>query len=513
MQGARGKNESQGRAARARPRSAPPLDAVIESAHEAFISIDDEGRVRAWNREAERTFGWGKELVMGKRIVDLLIPVRYRRRHEEGLRRFLKTGEGPLLDKRIEITALHRSGREIPVELTISSLKQRGRWTFHAFLHDISERYRSNELQARLATLVEHSAEAIISRTPEGRITSWNPGAERMYGYGAAEMVGSTVDRLLPPAREVEAQDLIVQVMRGESVESFETERLTKDGRLIDVSITISPIRDDAGRVAELAMFHRDVSERQNAQRALVRAYEELRQTTELKSQLVAIASHELRTPLTSIVGFATTLRTRWPRLTDEQRSEFLALIEHQGQRLSRLVDDLLLLERTEAGRLETASGPVDLAEVACQVAVELVVETDTEVAVRGNSVALGDPAHVHRILLNFLANAVSYGEPPFAIAIEEEPESVTARVCDRGSGVPAAFVSHLFEAYTRGSEQYDEGKQGSGLGLAIAKGLAEAAGGEVWYEPHEPRGARFCLRLPRPKPGPGAVPRDERAR
>jgi PAS domain S-box-containing protein len=133
----------------------PDLRKVLETAHEAFVSIDEEGRISAWNPEAERTFGWAEEQVLGQRVRDVLIPPRYRSEHEHGLERFLRTGEGPLLGKRIEISALHRTGREIPVELTISAVRVEGRWSFHAFLHDISERYRANELQARLATLVE----------------------------------------------------------------------------------------------------------------------------------------------------------------------------------------------------------------------------------------------------------------------------------------------------------------------------------------------------------------------
>jgi PAS domain S-box-containing protein len=495
-----GKHTAAGRKSPAHARGTPPLETIIETAHEAFVSIDEEGRILAWNREAERTFGWAKELVLGERVRDVLIPPRYREQHDRGMRQFLETGEGPLLNKRIEIGALHRSGREIPVEVTISALEDRGRWSFHAFLHDISERYRANELQARLATLVEHSADAIVSRTPEGVITSWNPGAERMYGYNAEAMLGRTVDVLVPPDREPEAHELITRALGGESVKAFETERLTKDGRRIDVSITVSPIYDDAGRVSELAMFVRDITTSKEAQRALVRAYEELRRTNELKSELVAIASHELRTPLTSIVGFAATLAARWHELGEQDRVEFLGLIESQGKRLSRLVDDVLLLSRIEAGRVAGAHGPVDLTEVARQVVLELRAGPETQLAVEGEPLALADRAHVHQILLNFLANAVAYGEPPFTVAVEEGAATVTARVCDRGPGVPETFVPRLFEAYSRACEHLEHGKPGSGLGLAIARGLAEAGKGEVWHERGRPRGACFCLRLPKPE-------------
>jgi PAS domain S-box-containing protein len=475
----------------------PDLRTVLETAHEAFVSIDAEGRISAWNPEAERTFGWAEEQVLGRKIADVLIPPRYRADHVQGLERFLRTGEGPLLNKRIEISAMHRTGREIPIELTISAVEVDGRWSFHAFVHDISERYRAHELQTRLATLVEHSADAIVSRTPEGVITSWNPGAERLYGYSSEEMLGRTIDAVVPPEREEEAWQLVRRALRGESVIGFETERMTKEGRRIDVSITISPIFDDAGRVRELATFARDISTSKDAQRALVRAYHELQQTTELKSQIVAIASHEFRTPLTSIFGFATTLIEHWEQFPEEERLQYVHVIEKEGRRLAALVDDILLLSRIEAGRAAGAPVEVDLAEVAHEVIAELRIETETDVTAPGARLVLANPGHVHRILLNFLGNAVAYGEPPFTVEISEEAGAITARVCDGGPGVPTEFVPRLFDAYTRAAAHYDDGAQGSGLGLAIAKGLAEGAGGEVWYEPNRPRGARLCLRLP----------------
>jgi PAS domain S-box-containing protein len=471
---------------------APPLDAILETAHEAFVSIDEEGRICAWNREAERTFGWAREAVIGRLLRDTIIPPRYREDHQTGLHRFLRTGAGPLLNTRVEITALHRSGREIPVELTVSALETDGRWTFHAFIHDISERRRASELQARLATLVEHSADAIFSRTSEGVITSWNPAAERLYGYRAEEVLGRTVD-LVPAERVEEERELVSRALRGRPAQAVDIEALRKDGRHVDVAVTISPIRDDAGRVSELVLAARDVSARKEAQRALTRAYEEERHAAELKSQLVAVASHEIRTPLTSIVGFAATLLNRWDKLSEEEKLEFLGLIESQSQRLRHLTDDVLTFSRIGAG-MTVLPAPVDVTQVATEVLAELRVE---DTAATGSGVANADPGHVHQILLNFVANALAYGKPPYEVGVANGTGSVSVHVADRGVGVPQEFVPQLFQAYTRALDYHEPGTRGTGLGLAIAKGLAEANGGDVWYEPNPDGGACFCLRLP----------------
>ena len=468
------------------PRSSLPLEAVLEHAHEAFVSIDEDGRVVAWNPEAERTFGWSKEQAIGALLRDLIIPPQHRADHDRGLVRFRETGHGNLVGKRIEITALHRNGNEFPVELTISPLRGTDDepWTFHAFVHDISDRYRSYELQRHLATIVEHSIDAIITRTRDGLVTTWNPAAERLFGYTAAEMIGRRVDVLEPPHRRGEAAELLARAVAGEEPAPFETERCAKDGTLLDVSLTLSPIRDDAGEVTEIAMSVRDVRARKRAER-------EFAEAAELRAQFVAVASHELRTPLTSISGFTTTLLERWETLPDEQRLEFLRIIHDQSERLVRLVNNVLLLSRLDAGAGPREPRTVDLARVARAAVEELGAPDVVVVDGDGPVLALADPDDVHRMLLNYIVNALAHGSPPVRVETRLREEWVEAVVSDGGEGVAPEHVPALFTAYTQIGASAGSG--GAGLGLAIVKALAEANGGSAWYE----GGARFGVRLP----------------
>ena len=468
------------------------LDAVLEAAHEAFISIDANGCVTAWNREAERTFGWARRVAVGQRLRDLIIPERYRARHDAGLQRFLETGAGPLLDKRIEISALHRSGREFPVELTITALPEPNGWSFNAFLHDISDRYRAQELQARLATIVEHSAEAIISRTPAGTITAWNPAAEALFGYSAEELIGRTVDALIPHDRAGEAEELVRQVLAGAPVQDHETVRLHKSGRPLDVSLTISPIRDDAGGVVELSMFVRDIGERKEAERARARAHEELAQTLEMKDQFVAVASHELRTPLTAVAGFLKTLLSRYEEIDEAARRDFLRIAESQADRLIRLVDNVLLVSRLDRDVTPTRPEPVEIAQVVEEALSDHAAASEFALELPPGLRAYADRDQLRQMLSNYIGNARAHGRPPYRIHASDG-EAVTIAVCDGGEGVPREFVPKLFRPFSRGATT--KRTEGTGLGLSIVRRLARAGGGDAWYDPDGPA---FMLRLPR---------------
>jgi PAS domain S-box-containing protein len=248
---------------------------IVETAFDAFIGIDSKGVIVDWNSRAEATFGWSRREAIGQTVSDLIIPERYRKAHEEGLRRYFATGEGPVLNKRVEITGLHKGGHELPVELMISPIKWRKTCMFAAFVRDMSQQKQTQEARARLAAIVQSSDDAIISKTLDGIILSWNPAAERLFGYSSQEAVGKPMLMLIPPERHTEEPAILTRIANGERVDHFETVRVRKDGRRIDVSVSISPIKDGQGKIVAASKIARDITERKateaKAQAQLVR--------------------------------------------------------------------------------------------------------------------------------------------------------------------------------------------------------------------------------------------------
>lgn len=250
---------------------------IVNTAHVAFVSMDAAGTITAWNPQAEQTFGWSESEAVGRSLVRTIVPERYRERHLEGMEQFRATGKGPILDRRIEIEALHRAGHEFPVELSVTPVRVNGEYFFNAFLHDITERKRAEENLRQLANVVESSGDAIIAATPERVIASWNPGAERLYGYTPAEAIGQSIDMLVPSHRLEELREIFRETLTGDRVERYETERVRKDGSLVDVSITLSPTKDAVGTVVGVSSIARDITERKRADQALREAQEGFR--------------------------------------------------------------------------------------------------------------------------------------------------------------------------------------------------------------------------------------------
>jgi PAS domain S-box-containing protein len=242
--------------------------AVLTSALDCIVGMDHHGRVIEFNEAAERLFGYRRDDALGQELAELIIPEDLRERHREGLQRYLETGRAVVIDKRIELPAKCSDGSLIPVELTVTRIAGSEPPVFTGFLRDVSERAEAERTRHHLAEVVRGTQDAVLSKDLKGILTSWNPAAEALYGYSEAEAVGRHISFLIPDDHRNEEQTILERVRGGERLETYETERIRKDGARIDVSLTVSPIEHPVLGIVGASVVARDITAERRRRRA-----------------------------------------------------------------------------------------------------------------------------------------------------------------------------------------------------------------------------------------------------
>ncbi len=244
--------------------------ALLESSLDAMIVIDGDGRVLEWSSVAERMFGRSRGEVLGQDLAELIIPPRLRTAHREGLARFIRTGQGEIFGRRVELEAMRADGSVFPVELAVNSMASPDGLSFLGHVRDVTDEVKARADRELLSSVVDSSDDAIMTGGPDGTITSWNKGSRAAVRIQLAEeVIGKSIGVVEPRHRRGEEQEILRKVFSGESVVRFETERVRKDGSLITVSLTVSPVRDASGRIVSAAVIARDISDRKRYEQRL----------------------------------------------------------------------------------------------------------------------------------------------------------------------------------------------------------------------------------------------------
>ncbi len=349
-----------------------------------------------------------------------------------------------------------------------------------------------------LAAIVDSSEDAIISKTLEGIITSWNQAAERLFGYTAEEAIGQPVVTLLiPDDRRNEETAILDRIHRGERIEHFETVRKAKDGRLLDISLTISPIRGDDGEIVGASKIARDITEQKRVQG-------ELRDADRKKNEFLALLAHELRNPLGPIRHAVKILRARTPR--PDELAWATNIIDRQAEHMTRLVEDLLDVARITRGTIELRKERIDIATIlksAVESSSTLIGKSRHQLRVTPPSEPLyveGDATRLTQIVSNLMDNAAKYTDPGGRIwlSAEREADEAVIRVRDSGIGIPADVLPTIFDMFTQAAMTLERTQGGLGVGLAIVDRLVKLHGGSVSAASGGPgMGSEFTIRLP----------------
>jgi PAS domain S-box-containing protein len=404
--------------------------------------------------------------------------------------------------------------------------------------------------RSHLAAIVECSDDAIISKRLDQTIISWNAAAQRLFGYSAEEVIGKPITIIIPPDLQHEETEILAKIRRGERIDHYETTRVAKDGRLIEVSISVSPVRDEQGRIVGASKIARDVGVLRDAQRAMAAelaartaAEAALRETESklrvaiaereqllesersarseaerlghMKDEFLATLSHELRTPLNAIQGWATLLKQA--NLSDVDRRPGLDAIERNARAQAQIINDLLDMNRIVAGKFHLDVQAVHLAEI-IQAAIEAVRPSAEAKRLRIRTIldsavgtSRGDPNRLQQVMWNLLTNAVKFTPPGgyIQVVLERVNSQMEITVQDNGAGISPEFLPHVFDRFRQADASTSRSHGGLGLGLSIVKNLVELHGGYVGaHSAGEGQGSTFVVSLPvaAVDPGPSSL-------
>jgi PAS domain S-box-containing protein len=364
---------------------------------------------------------------------------------------------------------------------------------------------------ALLAAIVACSDDAIVSKTLDGYIQSWNAAATRIFGYRADEVIGKPITIIIPPHLHEEERRILERVRSGERIEHFDTIRVTKDGRLIPISLTVSPVRNASGAIVGASKVARDISERKFAEQALhqseqrLRASEEaLRDADRRKDEFLALLAHELRNPLAPI-RYALAANSKEGRSPEQQRRAE-EVIERQVAHMSRLLDDLLDVSRVTRGTLELKKTPTELTLViggAIETARPILDAKHHMLSLDLPKQAVrleADPVRLAQVFSNLLINAAKYTDPGGHIELRaaQQAGEVIVAVRDNGMGISNDMMPRLFMLFSQAPSALGRAEGGLGVGLSLVRGLVSLHGGSVTARSEGPgRGSEFVVRIP----------------
>jgi two-component system CheB/CheR fusion protein len=460
------------------------MRATLESTTDAIVVTDLAGNLTGFNENYAEMLGLSREIINSSDAQQLReIFSRQFRDPEQFLARVreIYASSPPESFDVLEFA----DGRVFERYSKIQSIDKEtgGRvWSFR----DITERARAEVVSQRLAAIVDSSDDAIVGKDLNSIVTSWNAGAERLFGYSAKEMIGTSIMRLIPPDRQAEEDEILTRIRSGQRVDHFETIRVRKDGQLIDVSVTISAIKDMTGNVIGASKVARDIGERKRAEEKLQAAKIVAEKASKAKDDFLALLSHELRTPLTPALVAASYLAEH-EDLLPEFREE-VTTIWRNVQLEAHLIDDLLDVTRITRGKIEIRHEAVDMHRLlhnAVQIAQKEILEKQIELAIdlpATHHHIWADPVRIQQVVWNLLNNAVKFTPKGGRITIRSSNEEgqFVFEIIDTGIGIESKRQRRIFEPFDQGERSITRKFGGLGLGLTISKTLVDLHGGRI---------------------------------
>ncbi|MGO9991796.1 MAG: PAS domain S-box protein [Steroidobacteraceae bacterium] len=479
------------------------FQAILESLPDAIVLVNREGHVILSNRQAVYLFGYAREELMGL-PVEMLIQEPLRRSHLEMRRQFFASLMPRMMSAgRTGLLGLRKDGTTFPIEVSLGPIQLAHGVHVLAAVRDITERKQSEEANLRLAAIVESSSDAITGKTLDGIVTSWNSGAEHIFGYTAEEVIGKPVTILIPPDHLDEEPQIVERVRHGERIEHFETVRRRKDGRDIDVSLNISPIKDATGKIIGVSKIVRDITERERFRQRLRQA-----EKMEAVGRLAGGVAHDFNNVLAGVLAYGEMLFEEAP--VDSPLKRYAQNVLTAASRGRELVEQILAYSRSQDGK----RGPVDFANVVAETLELLRGSLPAGIRLEASApelplIVIGDATQLHQVAMNLCSNAIHAMSSGGTLRVILETVEIDAErvllhgmlgpgryarliVEDSGSGMDEATLERIFEPFFTTK---DVG-HGTGLGLSLVYAIITDSGGAVEVQSTPGQGSTFTVYL-----------------
>jgi PAS domain S-box-containing protein len=496
---------------------------VAESAPDAIISIDSQGKIIFWNHVAERVFGYSVEEAIGEPFT-MIMPEHVQQIHRDSVERFLSTGQSAVIGGTAEMGGRRRDGTEFPVELSVAHWESGGETFFTAIMRDITERKQAEqalrqlneELEQRVVertveldraiermeAILNSSSDIVILCRTNGTINQVNPAFDKAFGYISDEAFNQRLTQFFMPDHAPLLEQAFETVVHTGQAQRLEVIAHYKEDPPFDADVVLSPVVGPGSQLLGVICSLRDVTRQKQMETQLRQLLAHEMELSELKSRYVAMAAHDLRNPLAVIQSTIELIQRYSSRLTGEKLQEKYDDIQASIDVMVTLLDDILTLGRIESGKLGFEPTPLDVIAFCKSIVAEMKQATGTTQSIyfsgQGDgSTAWLDAKLLRHILGNLLSNAIKYSpdDRPVILTMDCEPNRVIFRVQDQGIGIPGDDQRRLFEAFHRASNA--QRLPGTGLGLAIVKESVDLHGGTITFESQEGIGTTFIVTLP----------------